>query len=100
VECRYGQAWPCGVISCLHCVEKCLFYGEARQDMVVENGLWRVLGSSKIAFALSVTPSILLAWLLPFVLVLRGISQRPVNVHHGALSTGSAVAIIGVVLAS
>ncbi len=70
--------------------------------------VWRVLGSSKIAFVHTVTPSILLAlsptilpfWLPPFVLVLRGISQRPVNVHHDASSTGSAIAIIVVVLAS
>jgi hypothetical protein len=70
--------------------------------------VWQVLGSLKIAFALSVTPSILLAlspailpfWLPPFVLVLRGVSQRPVDVHHGASSTGSAVAVIMVVLAS
>ena len=61
-----------------------------------------------MAFALSVTPWILLTlslailmfWLPPFVLVLRGVSQRLVDVHHGVSSTGSVMAVIMVVVAS
>ncbi len=72
--------------------------------------VWQVLGSSKMAFALSVTPPIFLAlspailpfWLPPFALVssaLIGINQRPVEVHLGALRMGFSMAFIVVVVA-
>jgi hypothetical protein len=69
--------------------------------------IWEILGSLKMAFTLSVSPWILLAlslailtfWVPPFVLVSRGVSQRPVDVHRGALSMGSARAVIEVVVA-
>ena len=73
--------------------------------------VWRVLGSSKMAFALSDTPPILLGlslsilpyWWPSFSLFPSAsscMSQRPVEVHLGASKTGFSDTDIVVVVAS